>query len=173
MKKLIILLFFIGHILNYHAQHTNSRTYREFNTGVALLNKYSITELGGVLIGLSYVSGKQHYFSEKYFFEYQMGLALPSIVTGKLGVGATGKIFGGSIGIRVLPTFLYGQLHFRFEKSQLNFSAEVSPFYNYNSGNEISPSFGANAIFTCGYQWPIDESKIRWGKWLRNRGNLK
>lgn len=168
MKKLIFLIFFIGNILNIHGQNKYSRTYRELNTGVALLNKYSTTELGDLLIGLSFVSGKQNYFSENFFFEYQMGLALPSIVTGKIGIGATGKVFGGSIGVRVFPTFVYGQIHFRFQKSQLNFSAEVSPFYNYNSGNEIGPSLGSNAIFTCGYQWPIDESKIRWGKWLRN-----
>ncbi len=171
MKKLIFTLFCLCYWINGNAQQENSRTYREFNYGVALLNEYSSTELGDVLFGLSFVSGKQQYFDENYFFEYQMGIALPSIVTGKLGIGATGKVFGGSIGVRVFPTFVYGQIHFRFQKSQLNFSAEVSPFYNYNSGNEIGPSLGANTIFTCGYQWPIDESKIRWGKWLRNIGN--
>ncbi len=170
MKKLFILLFFIGHFFTNHAQQTNSRTYREFNAGAAFLNEYSISELGDIMVGLSYVSGKQNYFSENFFFEYQAGIALPSIITGKVGIGATGKVFGGSIGVRVFPTFVYGQIHFRFQKSQLNFSAEVSPLYNYNPGNQISPSLNTNAIITCGYQWAIEESQMKWGKWLRNIG---
>jgi hypothetical protein len=79
-----------------------------------------------------------------------------------LGVGATGKVFGGSAGVRVFPTFVYGQVHFRFRNGQLNFSAEVSPFYNSNF--EIGHSFGANAIFTCCYQWEIGKGRIKKGR---------
>ncbi len=145
-------------MINGNAQQEKSRTYLELNGGLAILND----NLGGAFPGISFLVGQQHYFKENYFFEYQAGLSLPSFLTAKLGLGATGKVFGGSMGVRVFPNFVYGQIHFRFRNSQLNFSAEVSPFYNSNF--EIGPSFGANAIFTCGYQWAIGKSRVKKNK---------
>lgn len=155
MKKLIFTLFCLCYWINGNAQQDKSRTYLELNGGLAILND----NLDGVFPGISFLVGQQHYFTDKYFFEYQAGLSLPSFLTAKLGVGATGKVFGGSAGVRVFPTFVYGQVHFRFRNGQLNFSAEASPFYNSNF--DLGPSFGANAIFTCGYQWAIGKSRIK------------
>ena len=155
MKKLIFTLFCLCYWINGNAQQDKSRTYLELNGGLAILND----NLGGAFPGISFLVGQQHYFTGKYFFEYQAGVSLPSFLTAKLGVGATGKVVGGSIGLRVFPTFVYGQVHFRFRNGQLNFSAEASPFYNLNF--EFGPSFGANAIFTCGYQWAIGKGRIK------------
>lgn len=150
--KLLWVAFFVGHGIKGYTQQEIPRTYLECNGGLAILND----NWSGVFPGLSCLIGQQRFFKQTYFFEYQAGLSLPSIVTAKLGVGATGKVFGGSLGIRVFPNFVFGQIHFRFRNGQLNFSAEVSPFYNANFGL----SFGANAIFTCGYQVVIGKSRV-------------
>ncbi|MBM3424232.1 MAG: hypothetical protein FJY06_01925 [Bacteroidetes bacterium] len=153
--KLFCAVFFVGHGITGYTQQQIPRTFLECNGGLAILND----DWFGVYPGVSYLIGQQRFFKENYFFEYQAGLSFPSIVTAKLGVGATGKVFGGSLGMRVFPNFVYGQIHFRFRNGQLNFSAEVSPFYNSNFVN-IGPSFGANAIFTCGYQLAIGKSRL-------------
>ncbi len=153
--KLLCVVFLVGHGIKGYTQQEIPRTYLECNAGLAILND----NWGGVFPGLSCLIGQQRFFKQNYFFEYQAGLSLPSIVTAKLGVGATGKVFGGSLGIRVFPNFVFGQIHFRFRNGQLNFSAEVSPFYNADFF-EFGPSFGANAIFTCGYQVAIGKSRV-------------
>lgn len=85
--KLLWVAFFVGHGIKGYTQQEIPRTYLEFNGGLAILND----NWSGVFPGLSCLIGQQR-FSNKLIFEYQAGLSLPSIVTAKLGVGATGKV---------------------------------------------------------------------------------
>jgi hypothetical protein len=110
--------------------------------------------------GISYLVGQQRLFAEHFFVEYQGGVALPSIITAKVGLGVTGKRLALSGGLRVFPSYLYGQAHIRFTNGQLNFSFEGSPLEQFDME---SLSFGTDRIFTCGYQWNIGTSRVKKG----------
>lgn len=98
-----------------------SRTYLELNGGAAVVEDMTF-------LGLSFLVGRQYFVSEKVFIEFQGGLAFPTIVTAKSGIGISSKHIGVSVGLRVFPIFAYFQLHLPFKNSQLNVSAETSPF---------------------------------------------
>jgi|LauGreDrversion4_2_1035121.scaffolds.fasta_scaffold99664_4 hypothetical protein len=152
MKSFLILLFAISYSLpKFSAQTNEKRSYLELNAGVARIF------YDGYFPGFSFLIGQQKMLSSNTFLEYQAGLALPTIVTGKIGLGYQNKFIGVSGGFRVFPSMFYGQIHFRTKKGQLNISAEQTPF---NLDNwDLGPSFGANNVFSLGYQWNIGESK--------------
>jgi hypothetical protein len=152
MKSFLILLFAIYFYQpKFYAQINEKRTYLEVNAGMARIFYDSYFP------GFSFLIGQQKMLSSNTFLEYQVGLALPSIATGKIGLGYQNKSIGVSGGLRVFPSMLYGQIHFRTKKGQLNISAEQTPF-NLNNW-DLGPSFGANNVFTLGYQWNIGKSK--------------
>jgi hypothetical protein len=153
MKKLIVLLICLVTLSQANAQ-SKKRSYLEINGGAAVL-------LGDdeVLGGMSFLIGQQRYLNDVFFLEYQIGVAFPSVATAKLGAGFSGKVVGLSVGARIFPSFLYGQVQFNLPNGQLNFSAETSPFIKQDF--DLGPSFGAKQIFTCGYQWNIGKSKVK------------
>lgn len=84
----------------------HSERYIESNWGVAIINPNS----GVVFPGTSVLVGGRHFISSHGFVEAQGGLALPSILTAKLGGGK--KWDSGwslSTGIRVFPLHGYVQ----------------------------------------------------------------
>jgi hypothetical protein len=108
--------------------------------------------------GISFLIGNQSFIFQNIFFESQIGLALPSIVTAKIGLGFINKGIGASIGMRLYPTMAYAQIHLPTSNGQFNISAEVSPFTN--SSLEFY-SLSARNLFTVGYQWNIGKSRKR------------
>lgn len=152
MKNLILIfaLSFSGYSFS---QLPTSRTYLEFNGGMAQL---SDVWAGGWFPGGSYLVGHQNYVTKNMFIEIQGGVAFPSIVTVKTGVGFTTEGIGFSVGARVFPTMCYAQVHFPFKNSQLNISTEFSPLlkskYSYFS-------IDTKKIFTIGYQLNIGKSR--------------
>ena len=99
-----------------HAQEAGrSERYIESNWGVAIINPNS----GVVFPGTSVLAGGRHFISSHAFMEAQGGLALPSILTAKLGGGK--KWDSGwslSTGIRVFP--LHGYLQTGVPTSRCN-----------------------------------------------------
>ena len=99
MKKILLLLF-ICPVVSYSQFN---ETYKEFNFGVITDWKY------GIFPGASYLWGKTHYYNNNTILDYQAGIALPTIVTGKIGFGVGGSNFATIIGIRAYPTTAYIQ----------------------------------------------------------------
>ena len=111
MKKILLLLF-ICPVVSYSQFN---ETYKEFNFGVITDWKY------GIFPGASYLWGKTHYYNNNTILDYQGGIALPTIVTGKIGFGVVSSNFATIIGIRAYPTTAYIQFG---NNQRFNFSAE-------------------------------------------------
>lgn len=99
-----------------HGQEAGrSERYIESNWGMAIINPNS----GAAFPGTSVLAGGRHFISSHGFVEAQGGLALPSILTAKLGGGK--KWDSGwslSTGIRVFP--LHGYLQTGVPTSRCN-----------------------------------------------------
>jgi hypothetical protein len=159
MRKTILIIFlvFCG---NSFTQTSNNRTYLEVNSGIAVFEQSSYYGpfYGDIFPGISFLIGNQNFIFQNIFFESQIGLAFPSIVTAKIGLGFINKGIGASIGMRLYPTMGYAQIHLPTSNGQFNISAEISPLTN--SSFEFY-SMGAKYIFTLGYQWNIGKSRKR------------
>ena len=81
-----------------------SQTYKESNYGISLFGSY-------LAPGCSMLFGKRKFYSEKMFFDMQVGLAFPTLATGKIGVGKYNfkKETSSSFGLRIWPAHIYIQ----------------------------------------------------------------
>lgn len=153
-------MLFLVFCSNSFTQKSNNRTYIEVNSDIAVFGENSsIGPLNGnIFPGISFLIGNQSFIFQNIFFESQIGLALPSILTAKIGLGFTNERIGASIGMRLFPTMAYAQIHLPTSNGQFNISAEVSPLTNSSIGRY---SMGARNIFAIGYQWNIGKSRKR------------
>jgi hypothetical protein len=156
----IFLTIFLIFCNNSFSQKSNNRSYLEVNSGIAVFEEFSYfgPTNGRFFPGISFLIGNQSFIFQNIFFESQIGLALPSIVTAKIGLGFINKGIGASIGMRLYPTMAYAQIHLPTSNGQFNISAEVSPFTN---SSLESYSLGARNLFNVGYQWNIGKSRKR------------
>ncbi len=107
---LIISLLFVNSV---HAQ--KSQSFKELNAGICGADYF-------VAPGASFLWGKT-YQNNKRIFEWQAGVAFPTLVTGKLTL-AHGKLDKNSgISLRVWPPTIGPQ----FKINNLTLSAEVGP----------------------------------------------
>ncbi len=151
--RVFILTVFLAFCERSFSQLPSSRTYLELNGGMAQLTD---DFEGGWFPGASFLVGQQNYITKSVFLEIQGGVAFPSLVTVKTGLGFTGQGIGLSVGMRIFPTMGYAQIHFPSKNGQFNISAEASPFLN----TELSfLSYGAKNIITIGYQWNVGKSR--------------
>ena len=106
MKKLIVILLFP---FVYSAQGE----YKEYNFGLANIDS-PLIDLE-YAPGLSLLIGKRFEFQESYFLrDMQIGLALPSILTAKIGAGSylnKERKSGILLGVRPWPLHLYTQVN--------------------------------------------------------------
>ena len=116
--KRIILILILAPLLTL-SQSNN--TYKEINIGIALFDD-------GGFPGASFLFGKTNYFSNNTLLDYQLGVAFPSIVTGKIGFGIGNEDFAAIIGVRPWPTCAYFQLS---ENEKHNLSVEYGSFDGY------------------------------------------
>ena len=128
MKK-IILIILLTPLLIYSQ---NSINYKEFNTGVYLGPDII------VFPGASFLWGKTIYYDNNILLDYEAGLAFPTLITAKLGLGIGNKNKAVIIGFRPWPTSLYCQ--YNFNKKRI-FSIEFMVPYKNN--------------FSTGMKWPI------------------
>jgi len=144
MKKLIIILFLYPVFLKAQKQ-----AYLESNWGIC----YS-DDFGAVIPGTSFLIGKTMDFNNR-FIDMQIGLALPSIVTAKIGIG---KYFNDekksniSFGVRPWPLHGYAQLGFDTKEGK-----SVLLTFEGGTGQEIS--FFSNGLVTVGFRWDIFKNK--------------
>ena len=119
MKKILLILF-ICPIVSF-SQSLNSNSYKEFNIGIyAALSPYSFPAFPGA----SFLWGKTNYYQNNRLLDYQIGIAFPTIITGKLGYGIGDQEYATIFGIRPFPTTTYVQFSFR---EKYNISIEYTP----------------------------------------------
>jgi hypothetical protein len=159
MKKLILisLLSFFS-FNNIEAQGTatgkSENSFVEWNFGVAFIGD-NILGNNFIFPGTSVLWGKTFINENNFIFEYEVGIALPSLITGKLGIG---KKFNNSnviVGVRPFPFNLFLQSNFtNGKKGYWITCVEFNPLYSDNS-----ISFGSKAILNFGYRWNIIKNK--------------
>ena len=116
-----------------------STSYKEFNAGL-----YVGSDI--VFPGCSFLFGKTKYYSNNMLLDYEIGVALPTVATAKIGAGIGDNSISAIIGIRPWPTSIYFQWTWQ-EKRLLSIEVML-PYEN---------SFGADSdfpiIFNYGYRW--------------------
>ena len=147
MKKLLFIsvlsLLFFGHI---KAQDKSIKTFTEWNFGVA-----SIPDDKNILPGTSFLWGKTITNENNFIVEYEAGFALPTLVTGKIGIGKKFNNTKVIVGIRPFPFNLYLQSSFPAgKKGYWIASIEFNPL-----NSDTSLSFGSKAILNLGYRWNV------------------
>ena len=147
-------MFFLFFALSIKAQESSSfsdtdpstgitkTSFFEWNFGVAFLSYDSLIPFpgGSALWGTTFIN------KENLIFEYEVGFAFPTLVTGKIGVGKRFNNTSVVIGVRPWPTTVYLQTSFSTtkEKSWIA-SIEGSPL-----GEDI-----IIGNINVGYRWNI------------------
>ena len=121
--------------LNTKAQH--STKFKEFNAGVFL---EGLDEDMFVFPGVSFLWGKTTYFSNNLLLDYEYGFALPTLITGKIGLGIGNSNNTMVLGVRPFPSS--GYLQYTRKEKHL-FSIE----------NMIEIWEGGGIIINYGYRW--------------------
>ena len=110
----------------------------EANVGVASVDSY---EFDWVMPGASVLWG-QTYSKSGFVSEWQIGLAAPSIVTGKLFIGQGNLDNNIGIGIRPWPVFIGPQA----KLGRLTFSFEISPYQEIKFFYELLQTISFSSI---------------------------
>ena len=114
------------------------------NVGIASVDDY---DFSGIFPGTSVLFGKTTSFDSGLVTEAQIGLALPSILTAKLGFGAGNLDKNILLTLRPWPFFIGPQLKL------YNFTAS----FEIGLNNEFS--FESGLIATLGYRWKLKNRK--------------
>ena len=115
----------------------------EANIGLASIDDY---EYSFPFPGASVLYG-QTYNKKSFVIEWQLGLAAPSIVTGKIGIGAGNLTRNVMIAIRPWPLSIGPQA----KLGRVTVSFEI--------GNNNNASYDAGFITTVGWRWIIKSRK--------------
>ena len=154
MKKLIFIftLSFLFFTSASKAQKLSSYktidSFIEWNFGFAFFTD-------GIFPGTSVLWGKTYINENNFIFEYEAGFALPTLVTGKIGIGKKYKKAKYVFGIRPFPFHLYAQSSFPAGKKGY-WIASVE--YNPSNNTDHLFSFGSRAILNFGYRWNLTSS---------------
>ena len=149
MKKLFLIsLLSIFFLSNSEAQEIatgkSKNSFVEWNFGVAYIVDSDFT-----FPGTSLLWGKTSIHENNFIFEYEAGIALPTLVTGKLGIGKQFNTTKVLVGVRPFPFNLYLQSSFtNGKKGYWITSIEFNPL-----NSDTSMSFQSKAILNFGYRW--------------------
>ncbi len=160
MKKLILIsllsfLFFNNIEAQEIATGKSENSFVEWNFGIAFIGDSNILGNNFIFPGTSVLWGKTFINENNFIFEYEAGLALPSLITGKLGIGKKFNTTNVIVGVRPFPFNLFLQSTFtKGKKGYWITSFEFNPLYSDNS-----ISFGSKAILNFGYRWNINKNK--------------
>lgn len=117
-------------------------SFKEWNFGVAIMKGSNFPFPGG-----SYLWGATFINEKDFIIEYQYGFALPTLLTGKLGIGKRFKKTEVVVGVRPLPFNVYGQTSFvKGKEGDWIVSFEFNPMSNVGL---------SKAIFNVGYRWDL------------------
>ncbi|MBT8394960.1 MAG: hypothetical protein KJN66_08935 [Bacteroidia bacterium] len=148
--KLLLSILFLSTGLNAQ-EKTNAiekNAFVEWNFGAA----YTYEEF--IFPGTSVLWGKTYINETDFVFEYEAGFALPSLVTGKLGIGKKINNTKVIMGVRPYPFNLFLQSSFtNGKKGYWICSIEFNPLNDDNE--DFTIAFGSKAILNFGYRWYI------------------
>lgn len=123
----------------------SKQQFIEANIGLAAIGSYEISDM--YYPGCSVLYGQTRQMSETSVVEWEVGLAAPSVVTGKVGVGFGTIKNNFMIAIRPWPLTV---------GPQLRLGGIVASF---EFGTESEISFGAGLIGTVGYRFNLRSKK--------------
>lgn len=149
MKAIILsILILIGIECEAQEQFTSL----EWNTGVA-----HIDEFDGYFPGCSYLIGTTYIMENNVVVDAQIGLAFPTLVTGKVGVGFKAENAIITAGIRPYPSHAYLQLQWLPENKNHSFifSFEESAYSMTGNDDWYGPSAFSIRLATVGYRWNL------------------
>ena len=139
----------LGHSQEVRSARTNSNFF-EFNYGLALLHETNFLFPGASLLLCETIT-----YPNNTIIEYEAGLAFPSIITGKIGIGKKLNKIKLIAGIRPFPSNLYLQTSFnQRKKGYWLMSIEYNPM-DKNS----TISLYSKALFTIGYRWDMHKRR--------------
>ena len=142
MKKLIILFALVPMLLS--AQENKESKFIELNIGLAAIDGYDFND---AFPGASILLGQTRQISDNGIFEYQVGIAAPSIVTGKMAFGYGNLENNIALAVRPWPLFIGPQ-------------AKIGNFtFSFEVGTDSEISFDAGLISTIAYRWTIGGKK--------------
>lgn len=126
-----------------------ARNYIDASYGVALIE--------GVVPfpGASFLVGRQSFLTETMFFDGEVGLAFPSVATGKFGVGRLNPNTGKSVtlGVRPYPSHLY--IQFGTDKGRCDGNVKPRTLRRLNRrGKDVSELLCGESTFSVeGSAW--------------------
>ncbi|MDC1224538.1 hypothetical protein N8Z92_00075 [Schleiferiaceae bacterium] len=150
MKAIILsILIFIGIECEAQEQFTSL----EWNAGVSASDADEVDYFpgGSYLIGTTYIT------KSNLVLDAQIGLAFPTLVTGKVGVGFKGENAIITAGIRPYPSHAYLQLQWLPENKNHSFifSFEESAYSMTGNDDWYGPSTFSIRLATVGYRWNL------------------
>jgi hypothetical protein len=153
MKKLLLfpllsLLFINTNSAQEVPTKKTKESFIEWNFGVAFVHN-----VGVPLPGTSVLWGKTYIDENNFIFEYEAGFALPTLVTGKIGVGKKFHNTKVVVGVRPFPFNLFAQSSFPAgKKGYWIASIEMNPF------SSSSRHLSSKGILNFGYRWNLGAS---------------
>lgn len=151
MKKSLAILMFIAFFSSAKGQYfTND--YIETNIGVTQL----YDELNGTFPGASVLYGYKTFFDNNLVLDTQFGLAFPSALTGKIGIGYHDKSSNSivTIGVRPWPAHAYGQIEFWDRQKRGSWTISLEPSaYTLFGDNFEDASMYSEGLITVGYRF--------------------
>ena len=148
MKAIILsILIFIGIECEAQEQFTSL----EWNTGVSYI------DLDGYFPGCSYLIGTTYITKSNLVLDAQIGLAFPTLVTGKIGFGLKTKNTIITAGIRPFPSHAYIQMQWSPNNKHQSFifSFEESVYSMTNNYDWDGWSAYSIRLATVGYRWNL------------------
>lgn len=161
MKKIILFSLFSFLIFTSISKAQESTTFSntdpsdgitktsffEWNFGVAFVSfdsdDYFPFPGGSALWGTTFIN------QENLIFEYEVGFAFPTLVTGKIGVGKRFNNTNIVVGVRPYPFNLYAQTSFSTNKNR-SWIASIE-------ANPIDSNRLSLGNINVGYRWKIDK----------------
>jgi len=131
-----------------------ARNYIDASYGVAFIEG-GVERLGIPFPGGSFLVGRRSFFSQNMFLDGEVGLAFPTIGTGKFGVGRLNPNTGKSItlGVRPYPSHLY--IQFGADKGRCDGNVKPQTLRRLNRrGKDVSELLCGESTFSIeGSAW--------------------
>ena len=148
MKKIIAILLLAPMLV--FSQENNENKFIELNIGIAAIDGYDFSAtrfLNASFPGASLLFGHTRQITDNGIFEYQVGIAFPTIVTGKIAVGFGNLKNNIALAVRPWPLLIGPQ-------------AKIGNFtFSFEVGTNQEISFDAGFISTIAYRWTIGKKK--------------
>ena len=159
MRLHIVVIFFSSLLSAQTIDSSSSRikeSFTEWNFGIAFLPEgNSLTGGNTIFPGTSFLWGSTLVYKNNFIIEYAAGVSLPTIITGKVGVGKKFKNTKIIVGVRPFPFNIYAQSSLgNTQKGYWIVSIEGNPL-----NPELGISFESRALLTFGYRWYIQKKE--------------